>query len=205
MQKIYLGMLLGILWLSQTVSADNTRDVHATVDRFHSAAAAADMELYFGQMTRDVVFLGTDGSERWQGNEFREFVEGHFAQGQGWVYLASDRRIDFSTDQRVAWFDEALDHAKLGRCRGSGVLLLDGGVWKIAQYNLSVPIPNEMVLEVAQAIVTLGVVELPQDSKAAGARAADAGTAESQAATSDDSSSVNCSKKRHKTNRKAGC
>ena len=83
-------------------------------------------------------------------------------------------------------------------------------MWKIAQYNLSVPIPNEMVLEVAQAIVTLGVVELPQDSKAAGARAADAGTAdagtaESQAATSDDSSSVNCSKKRHKTNRKAGC
>ena len=38
-----------------------------------------------------------------------------------------------------------LNTPNLGVCRGSGVVVLLGGKWKIAQYNLSVPIPNAMV------------------------------------------------------------
>ena len=54
----------------------------------------------------------------------------------------------------VAWFDERLHNAKLGTCRGSGVLVRqeqdDGdGAWKVAQYNLMMAVPNEHALEVA--------------------------------------------------------
>lgn len=34
---------------------------------------------------------------------------------------------------------------KYGECRGSGVLLREGGEWRIAQYNLTVPIPNDLM------------------------------------------------------------
>jgi hypothetical protein len=37
-----------------------------------------------------------------------------------------------------------LDSASYGECRGSGVLRQVGGDWKIAQYNLSIPIPNAL-------------------------------------------------------------
>ncbi len=37
-----------------------------------------------------------------------------------------------------------LDTPNLGVCRGSGVLVLINGNWKIAQYNLSIPIPNAL-------------------------------------------------------------
>ena len=48
-------------------------------------------------------------------------------------------------DRRVAWFDEALATPNLGPCRGSGVLVATKAGWKIAQYNLSMPIPNDLV------------------------------------------------------------
>jgi hypothetical protein len=50
------------------------------------------------------------------------------------------------------FFDELLDNEKLGLCRGSGVLRRMGGEWKVMQYNLSIPIPNEKALQVAELI-----------------------------------------------------
>jgi hypothetical protein len=44
----------------------------------------------------------------------------------------------------VAWFDEVLDSASYGECRGTGVLRREDGVWKIAHYNLTIPIPNDL-------------------------------------------------------------
>ena len=43
----------------------------------------------------------------------------------------------------------------MGRCRGSGVLVRSDAGWKIAQYNLSVPVPNSMVVTMAAAIQAL--------------------------------------------------
>jgi len=45
-----------------------------------------------------------------------------------------------------------LDTPNLGVCRGSGVLVKLGGKWKIAQYNLSVPIPNALVGAIVKQI-----------------------------------------------------
>lgn len=65
---------------------------------------------------------------------------------------ATRREITFRGD--TAWFDEDLESAGLGAVRGSGVLVRDprSGAWKIAQYNLSIPIPNDKFPEVRALI-----------------------------------------------------
>jgi hypothetical protein len=52
----------------------------------------------------------------------------------------------------VAWFDEALDTPNMGPCRGSGVLVATTAGWKIAQYNLALTIPNDLVDEFKKRI-----------------------------------------------------
>jgi len=127
--------------------------VGSTLDAFHAAAAAANEEKYFSLLTPDAIFLGTDPAERWTRDEFRKWAHPYFANGKGWTYKATARWVSFAPDRRVAWFDEILENASYGTCRGSGVLLLQtDGAWKIAQYNLSIPIPNDLADEVVGRI-----------------------------------------------------
>ncbi len=133
--------------------------VATAIDAFHDAASRADQPAYFGLMTDNVVFLGTDGTERWQGQEFRDFVNQYFPKGRGWTYIPTERHIDMGPGGQWALFDELLQHDRLGQCRGSGVVVLEEGQWKIAQYNLSVPVPNAIVEDVAQRIRALPAEE----------------------------------------------
>ncbi len=124
------------------------------LDDFHDAASKADESRYFGHFAWGGVFIGTDASERWTVEQFRAYAHPYFSQGKGWTYRSTSREIDFSGDQKTAWFDEMLVNEKWGVCRGSGVLVRwsSGGAWKIAQYNLSVPIPNDLLPGVAEQI-----------------------------------------------------
>jgi ketosteroid isomerase-like protein len=126
--------------------------VAGVLDAWHAAAAAADEEKYFAAFTPDAVFLGTDAAERWTRDEFRKYAHPYFAKGKAWSFKAVSRWISFSPDRRFAWFDEALDTPNLGPSRGSGVLVWSGDTWKIAQYNLSVPIPNDLMDDVKTQI-----------------------------------------------------
>jgi hypothetical protein len=49
----------------------------------------------------------------------------------------------------MAWFDELLN-TQMKICRGSGVLVLIDGKWKIKHYVLSMTIPNDNVDEVVK-------------------------------------------------------
>ncbi len=111
---------------------------------WHAAATAADESRYFSHFAPRGVFLGTDATERWTVEEFRRFAHPYFAKGKAWSFTPHDRHVAFSPDGAVAWFDEALDTPNLGPARGSGVLVRSAGDWKIAQYNLSIPIPNDL-------------------------------------------------------------
>lgn len=126
--------------------------VGGVLDAWHAAAAAADEEKYFSYFTPDAVFLGTDATERWTRDEFRKWAHPYFAKGKAWRFKSVSRWITFSTDRSVAWFDEALDTPNMGPCRGSGVLVRAGETWKIAQYNLSIPIPNDLADEFTKRI-----------------------------------------------------
>jgi ketosteroid isomerase-like protein len=126
--------------------------VSGLLDSWHAAAAAADEAKYFGFFTTDAVFLGTDATERWTRDEFRAYAHPHFAKGKAWSFRPESRHVSFSADGSVAWFDELLDTPNLGPSRGSGVLVREKGQWRIAQYNLSVPIPNDLMDEFKKRI-----------------------------------------------------
>ncbi len=140
-----------MVWvLAGWVNAQSSDGIFATgavasvLDSWHAAAAAAEEEKYFAYFTPDAVFLGTDATERWSRDEFRKYAHPYFAKGKAWTFKAVSRRVTFAPDHTVAWFDEALDTPNLGLCRGSGVLVATPAGWKIAQYDLSIPIPNDL-------------------------------------------------------------
>ena len=58
----------------------------------------------------------------------------------------------YSKDSSLVWFDEELNTTNLGLLRGSGVLEIRDGKWKIAHYNLAIPIPNNIVNSVVDSI-----------------------------------------------------
>jgi hypothetical protein len=126
--------------------------IGSILDAWHAAAAKADEERYFSYFTPDAVFLGTDATERWTRDEFRRWAHPYFASGKGWTYRATARWISFAPDRRVAWFDELLESAAYGTCRGAGVLVATDSGWKIAQYDLSIPIPNGLSAEIVKRI-----------------------------------------------------
>ena len=141
------------LILAALIQSTPEIEAAATLDRIHAAASTADGATYFAQFTPDARFIGTDASERWSLAEFRAYAEPYFAQGRGWSYSPRDRVMTLAPlDCRcVIWFDELLDNASYGETRGSGVLRLTDDGWKIEQYVLSIPVPNDK----ARAVVAL--------------------------------------------------
>lgn len=117
--------------------------VDAVLNDLHDAAAKGDFNRYFSHFTDDAVFLGTDASERWTTSEFRAYAKPRFEKG-GWAYTPVKRNVFFSKDGQVAWFDETVASKKYGNMRGTGVLVKSGVTWKLAQYNLLKPIPNDL-------------------------------------------------------------
>ena len=57
-----------------------------------------------------------------------------------------ERNWEGNKDMR--WFDEILFNEKLGHCRGTGVVQLIDGEWKIVHYALTMLVPNSIDVEV---------------------------------------------------------
>ena len=126
--------------------------INATLDNWHMAGAKADARSYFNLLSADGFFLGTDPSENWDKNAFYKFAKPFFDKGQAWDFKPSDRKVYFSEDGKVSWFNELLD-TWMGKCRGSGVMTKDDqGNWKLKQYNLAILVPNEKVQEYVKII-----------------------------------------------------
>ncbi|MDP6414629.1 MAG: nuclear transport factor 2 family protein [Gammaproteobacteria bacterium] len=120
--------------------AQATAAIGDVLDAYHAAAAAADWNTYFDLMSENGVFLGTDADERWTKPEFRAYA----GNRSGWLYRPVRRNINITPDGMSAWFDEILDSASYGTSRGTGVLIRTDDGWKISQYHLTLPIPNEL-------------------------------------------------------------
>ncbi|MBL8759180.1 MAG: nuclear transport factor 2 family protein [Phycisphaerae bacterium] len=132
-------------------------EVASVLDALHKAAAEADFEAYFALFAPDAVFLGTDASERWTVEQFKVYARPVFEKNKGkpggaWTYTPRQRHVDLLPDAKAAWFDELLDHAKYGECRGTGILRKAGPKWVICQYHLTVPVPNALMDRVAKLI-----------------------------------------------------
>ncbi|PRX52137.1 nuclear transport factor 2 family protein [Salegentibacter salegens] len=137
------------LIFSLNITAQEKSKIDKVLTEWHMAAAEANFEKYFRLMTRDGVFIGTDASENWQNDDFREFSKPYFDRGNAWSFTSLERNIYTQKNSKTAWFDELLN-TQMGICRGSGVLQKTEDGWKIAHYVLSITVPNENVEKVTQ-------------------------------------------------------
>jgi len=145
--------MLLLIVLSSSARASDDVEIHQLLDGFHLAAANADFDDYFSRFSRSGVFLGTDASERWTLEEFKHYAKPSFDEGRGWTYEVVERNIVSSGVQNTAWFDEILLNERLGRCRGTGVLVKSKQGWKIAYYSLTLLIPNEIAMDVGRQTI----------------------------------------------------
>jgi hypothetical protein len=133
-------------------SADSLRvQIGRFLDEWHNAASRADLQAYFEKIDEQGIYIGTDATEHWAKQAFYDWSKPYFDKGKAWSFQAEERNIYLSEDQKIAWFDEKLSSAS-GPLRGSGVLIHKNGEWKIVNYVLSLPVPNEKFPEVLELI-----------------------------------------------------
>ncbi|MFK8013340.1 MAG: nuclear transport factor 2 family protein [Marinicellaceae bacterium] len=153
-----INTVLFLLLITNFVSSKNSdlklHTINATLDTLHLAASKADSKTYFDLFTDNAYFIGTDVSEYWNINDFKVFAKPYFDKGQGWTYVTRSRQVELNESENVAWFHEILDNQSYGTTRGTGVLILVNNQWKISQYHLTIPIPNEMAKEITAKIKT---------------------------------------------------
>ena len=154
MRVAVLALSLALTVATPAFAVTPEEDIAAVLDKLHLAAAKADGPAYFALYTPDAVFLGTDVTERWTIPAFRAYAQPYFDKGQGWTYAARARQVTIApVDCRcVAWFDEVLDSQSYGTARGTGTLFRTADGWKVTQYALTFPIPNDVADEVIARI-----------------------------------------------------
>lgn len=137
-------LLLTFIFSISLANAQKTdiQNINLVLDTWHKDAAEANFKSYFDALTDDAVFIGTDATENWNKTAFQEFAKPYFDRGKAWNFTALERHIYFSDDKKLAWFDELLN-TQMKICRGSGVMVLVNGQWKIKHYVLSMTIPND--------------------------------------------------------------
>ena len=118
--------------------------IHAFIDNWHLAAARADAEVFFGSMSDNSIYIGTDATERWTKKEFVSFAKPYFDKGKAWDFKPYERDLHVTKNGKIVWFSELLT-TWMGVCRGSGVLVKSEKGWKIEQYHLSVTVPNDII------------------------------------------------------------
>ncbi|MFT3686279.1 MAG: nuclear transport factor 2 family protein [Phycisphaerales bacterium] len=146
-------------------------DAALVVDALHAAASKADFDGYFALFAPDAIFIGTDAGERWTVEQFKSYAKPVFAKPNGkggWTYVPRQGSRHFTVipgtkgeeDATTVFFDELLDNENYGTTRGTGVVrkVTTGEgenaktEWKIAQYSLSIPIPNPIAKRVATMV-----------------------------------------------------
>ncbi len=133
-----------LLCLGSVADSSEIDEIGNVLDDFHDAAAHGDKDRYLGNLSEDAVFMGTDEWERWPKQpDFSTYVDSRFENGRGWNYKSVERKIRVSESADVAWFDEVVFSETNGRFRGTGVLTMRNGSWKIGHYAMSFLILNE--------------------------------------------------------------
>ena len=133
------------------ISDDKRVLVDALLDGLHRDAHKGNFKPYFARFSSNAVFLGTDKNERWTIGEFKTYAKPAFADGHGWTYALIERNWEGVGD--IRWFDEILFNEKLGHCRGTGVVHLINGEWKIVHYALTMLVPNEIALKIGSQTI----------------------------------------------------
>jgi len=150
MRKVVFIFIL--FYLGACDTPNHQEKINNTLDSLHYFASKADQKNYIDLFSKNAVFFGTDIQERWPINSFNSYVKSRFDTGIGWTYKMNSRNIFISKDFKTAWFDELVENESYGIFRGTGVLIFENNEWKISQYNLLLPIPNDYLKKYANEI-----------------------------------------------------
>ncbi|RTL23424.1 MAG: hypothetical protein EKK52_03940 [Burkholderiales bacterium] len=155
MKRILLTVGLWLaLWATHAHAVDANdalrQRVAAFLDEWHDDAAHS-RQAYFDKIAPDGVYIGTDKTERWVRDDFKRWAAPYFAKPSAWAFKATKRHIASSEDGRWIWFDEQLE-TQMGLCQASGVIRNGKQGLRIAHYQLSLTVPNELVDRISQDI-----------------------------------------------------
>lgn len=142
-------LFAALIFLSTPSLAYDKEDISNTLNSLHKHAATASWDQYFGLFSDNAVFIGTDATEYWTIPQFRAYVG---SRPTGWKYSVNSRKIKFNKDKTVAWFHELVFSKHYRHTRGTGTMLKTAKGWKIAQYTLTIPIPNDTSKDVVKVI-----------------------------------------------------
>jgi len=118
--------------------------IDSLMNEWHHAAAVADEKAFFGRMTEDGIYIGTDASERWLRDELAAWSQKYFDRESAWKFIPLSRNIKIGPGGQIAWLDELLD-TWMGPCRSTAILIKKDNDWKIIHYQLSVAVPNDKI------------------------------------------------------------
>ena len=127
--------------------------VNAFVDEWHQDAAHA-RPAFFDKIAADGIYIGTDKTERWTKESFREWAKPAFARPTAWAFTPLHRNIRFTPDRQVVWFDEQV-RSSMGILQASGVVRATAERFEIVHYQLSIAVPNEVIPQVTGIIERL--------------------------------------------------
>lgn len=144
MKFLFITLFLSLTLSNFGFGQNQKQDIDNLLNNWHHAAAVADEDTFFGSMTADAHYIGTDETEDWTRDEMKEWAKDIFKRDSAWDFKVKERHIYFYKNNELAWFDETLD-TWMGVCRGSGVVILTKEGWKIQHYVLSVAVPNDKI------------------------------------------------------------
>ena len=130
--------------------ADFTARVNAFVDAWHDDAAHA-RPAFFDKIASDGIYIGTDKTERWARDAFREWAKPAFARPVAWAFTPLHRHVQFSQDRAFIWFDEQV-RSSMGILQASGVMRAAADRFEMVHYQLSIAVPNEVIPQVTATI-----------------------------------------------------
>jgi hypothetical protein len=125
--------------------------IDSLINEWHHAAAIADEKSFFGFMTKDAIYIGTDTSERWQRDELAAWSNQYFEKSSAWNFTPISRNITFSPAKNIAWFDELLN-TWMGVCRSTGIVEWVDDQWKLVYYQLALTLPNDKMADFRKLI-----------------------------------------------------
>ena len=135
---------------ASTSDAGFTARVNAFINEWHDDAAHA-RPAFFDKIARDGVYIGTDKTERWTRDAFREWAKPAFARPVAWAFTPLHRNVQFSKDRSVIWFDEQV-RSSMGILQATGVVRPTAKGFEIVHYQLSIAVPNDVIPQVTGAI-----------------------------------------------------
>ncbi|BDS09743.1 nuclear transport factor 2 family protein [Aureispira anguillae] len=144
--------------IEEKTPLENKDLINQLLNDWHQASTTANADAFFGAMTADCIYLGTDASERWLRDELRTWANFAFERDTAWAFTPSKREIYFSDNQKIAWFEEMLA-TQMGTCRASGVLCKVDGTWKIKHYDLAIMVPNDLIKDFMKLVEMGGLPE----------------------------------------------